>query len=251
MSNAPVSVEFLNAHASTIYFAKTADFDVDSLSVVLSEEENAKAGRFRQLEDRQLQILAHSLKRAVLSKYLSVSPASLEFSTEFNGKPVCVYPNAPYFNLTHSHGWVALAVSMYSQVGVDIEFERSNIRIDDIVARVASPQELSIYQCSEDPMQAFLCLWTQKEALSKACGLGLSVGPPSIPSSSVTGKARLEFLHTSYTSYTYSIHSKAVLTYVEEHYESNNHSPPVLLYAKPHKELDTEQLFEFDVFTLY
>lgn len=251
MSKASTRLMSHNSQKAAIYIAEVANFDIGLLSIFLSEQERVRADRFRRVEDRQLHILAHSLKRAVLSTCLNVSPASLEFSTEFNGKPVCTHPNAPYFNLTHSHGWVALAVSPGSQVGIDVEFSRDGSRVENIVSRVASSEELAVYRVSENPKQAFLCLWTQKEAVSKACGMGLSVGLSTIPCSGVVGNCSLAFLGKKYVLHTHSVGSEGVLSYVSECLGGKEALSPQFFYVQPEKKPRAASLFQFNAFTLY
>lgn len=81
------------------------------------------------------------------------------------------------FNLSHSGGWVLLAVACGREVGVDIEEIRA---IDDaatIAARYFSPGEsrkLHDVLGSTLGEVAFFNCWTRKEAFIKAIGHGLS-----------------------------------------------------------------------------
>ena len=198
---------------SSIYVAKVSDFDINELVDLLGDDEKQRLERFRQPADRQLYALAHSLKRFVISHYVSSTSSALQFDQSSHGKPFCVTPNSPYFNLSHSGEWVALAVSTKNDVGIDIEFER-DFDTDAIVQRVCSKHEMEIYRHSDSPPKCFLCLWTQKEAVSKACGRGISVGLESIPCSGAVGQQHVTFLDVDYTSYTYSFPEGGMLTYV-------------------------------------
>jgi 4'-phosphopantetheinyl transferase len=198
--------------APVIYVAKIADFTIGNLAPLLSDTERVRLDRFRQTVDKERHALAHSLKRAVISQYLSCAPSELSFSQSTFGKPFCQDSKAPHFNLSHSGGWVVLAVSTEGEIGVDIEFVRE-FDADGIIRRICSPREINIYQNSNSPKQCFLRLWTQKEAISKACGQGISVGLSSIPCSGEVGDHLLSFLGISYTAYTYSFPDDGVLSY--------------------------------------
>jgi phosphopantetheinyl transferase len=210
---------------SFICVAKISDFETRELVFLLGDDEKQRLERFRRPADRQRYALAHGLKRFVISHYVACASRELQFDQSSHGKPFCVTPNSPYFNLSHSGEWVALAVSTSSDVGIDIEFERT-FDTDGIVQRVCSKSEVELYRNSDSPPKCFLCLWTQKEAVSKACGRGISVGLQSIPCSGKIGQQAVTFLDVDYTSYTCSFPDDGVLTYV-----AGDHSCPAVLRA--------------------
>ena len=195
-----------------VYVAKIADFTIDNLAPLLSDAERVRLDRFRQTVDKERHALAHSLKRIVVSQYVSCAPSELSFSQSSFGKPFCLHSEAPRFNLSHSGDWVVLAVSTEGEVGVDVEFVRE-FDTDGIIRRIGSAREINVYQNSDSPKQCFLHLWTQKEAISKACGQGISVGLSSIHCSGEVGAHVLSFLGVSYTVYTYSFPDDGVLSY--------------------------------------
>ncbi|EGG95596.1 4'-phosphopantetheinyl transferase [gamma proteobacterium IMCC1989] len=196
-----------------IYVANKNDFSIDRLVCLLGDEERVRLDRFRQHPDKERHALAHSLKRAVLSQYIPSAPHELNFFQSAYGKPFCSHPDSPFFNLSHSGDWVVLAVSTENEIGVDVEFERA-INMESIVQRISSAREIDIYQRSGCPQQCFLCLWTQKEAVSKANGQGISVGLSSIPCSGELGVHSVSFQGVSYVSYSYLFDESGVLSYV-------------------------------------
>ena len=76
-----------------------------------------------------------------------------------NGKPMA---NGCYFNISHSHGLVACAVSDVP-VGIDVEKIRP---VSPWLLRILSPAERESVRRDED----FFRLWTLKEALIKCRG---------------------------------------------------------------------------------
>lgn len=83
-------------------------------------------------------------------------------------------PNQDYFNISHSGDYVVLAQAE-TEVGVDIE--KINDRHLNVAERVFTEREL--LWMNEDSKERFFILWTQKEAVMKAVGKGLSLAPES------------------------------------------------------------------------
>ena len=145
---------------------------------ILGEEETLRARRFVFPRDRDRYVRAHAAMRTLLGCYTGVRPASISFSTNAYGKPQIQSGNAlerVRFNLTHSAGTAALAVSRDYDLGVDIEHVRP---IDpEIAGDHFSPRELATLQSlpPEQWLQGFYRCWTSKEALLKGEGLGLNL----------------------------------------------------------------------------
>jgi 4'-phosphopantetheinyl transferase len=79
------------------------------------------------------------------------------------------------FNLSHTRGLVACAVSSDAEVGVDAEC-RSHINdLERLMAGVCSADECAQVRAAPAPEQlaGFLDLWSLKEAYVKACGTGI------------------------------------------------------------------------------
>lgn len=139
----------------------------------LSSEERDKADRFRFEEDRLSFSIARQSLRLLLAKYLSVHPRELIFSTRENRKPVLVFPaNGLHFNISHSGGWVLLAVAA-EEVGIDIEMVDHDFDYQNLLPEHFSEAERQFITKSNDPLRAFYYLWTRKEAVTKAWGTGL------------------------------------------------------------------------------
>ena len=120
-----------------------------------------RAKRFRHEDDR-LRCLAGSI---LLHEVLGLDETALTFSA--NGKPSA---SGQPFNLSHSGEYAVLAVSDLP-VGVDIE--RCSLRHVRVAESVFTQAELQ--WMNEAPEERFTLLWTLKEAVSKALGLGLEL----------------------------------------------------------------------------
>ena len=94
------------------------------------------------------------------------------------GRPAIAHPPSPWsFNLAHSGGMVACALSLLPDVGVDLEDLNRRPMAPDLYRRYCSPREIAgIERQPEDGrMRRFLTYWTLKEAYLKARGLGIAV----------------------------------------------------------------------------
>jgi len=149
----------------------------------LSEREAAQYSVFR-LEKRRREWLAGRLAaKELLTGALGRPPAELEIAPDRLGRPSC---GGELVSITHSGGWAAAAFKPGSSfLGLDLEVveERHPAWYRDYF----HPTELP----SHDPSEATR-LWTIKEALLKALGLGLMADPLDIRAGErirLTGKA--------------------------------------------------------------
>lgn len=102
--------------------------------------------------------------------------AELRLGHEPDGRPV-VRGAAVHVSVSHGRGVVAAAASADFPVGVDVETVR-RIPVGDLARRWLRVAEAEWIERREpdERIVAFLWLWTQKEALGKACGRGLAGG---------------------------------------------------------------------------
>src|SRR5439155_13239370 len=116
-----------------------------------------------------------SMLRVLLASYLGTPPAELCFAYSAHGKPSLAAPSGRLeFNLSHSHGIVLFAFSQGRRVGVDVEYTRRDLNVQEIAGRFFSTAEnCALTQCA-DMYDAFFHCWTRKEAFVKARGEGLS-----------------------------------------------------------------------------
>ncbi len=165
-------------------FAEEAQ--LPQLAATLSDDERARAQRFRFARDREQFIHARGTLRLRLAHALNVVPATLRFGYETNGKPFLLTANgarAPLrFNLSHSNGLALLALSWHCEVGLDVEQVRAELADETTARHVFTPVEFSAWQQLPAALQpaAFFHTWTCKEAYLKALGAGLSIAPETI-----------------------------------------------------------------------
>lgn len=120
-------------------------------------------------KDKKARLLGKILLREGLKK-LGMAPSRLHEIREskFN-RPVIT--RCIDFNISHSGNLVACVISNESKVGLDVEQFR---KLDLEPYRSCCTQsEWSRLRSSSDPCRSFIKMWTIKESISKAEGLGL------------------------------------------------------------------------------
>ena len=115
-----------------------------------------------------------ALVRSLLGDY-----AGTDVAIEYDARGKAnVRGDALHFNVSHSGGALALALSRSQPLGIDLEHQRRPRRVIDLAQRFFAPHEAEALQRLAEPEQqlAFLRLWTRKEAVVKADGSGISGG---------------------------------------------------------------------------
>ena len=147
---------------------------------LLSASERERSQRFR-VEGALLQhLVARALVRTTLSGYADVPEDAWEFEPNRYGRPYVSQPTAfrdLYFNLSHTDGLVACAVSRSGDIGVDVENIRRDLDILALAPSVFAPPEVASVRQSPPAgrIDRFFSYWTLKEAYIKARGMGLSL----------------------------------------------------------------------------
>lgn len=148
---------------------------------LLTDAERAKAARFYFPADRNRHVTSRALLRTVLPRYLAIAHQDLSFRADRFGRPSLNNPEARArrldFNLSHTRGLIALAVTHDSVVGVDVENTSHQQPAMELASRFFSPDEVaSLRTFSGDALNLeFFRHWTLKESYLKAYGVGLSL----------------------------------------------------------------------------
>ena len=127
-------------------------------------------------------LAARVLCRATLSRYTGACPSDWRFRAGPHGKPAIAAPAefaGLQFNLTHTHGLVACAVTRVGEVGVDAEETSRDVDVEQVSGHFFSPAEqahLSRVPPAERVIR-FFEQWVAKEAYLKARGTGLAEAP--------------------------------------------------------------------------
>jgi 4'-phosphopantetheinyl transferase len=176
--------------------------ELECLQAALAPDELDRAAQFRFPHGRRQFIAARGLLRQVLSLYCHLEPAALHFRGNAFGKPEfpAMFKTETRdlrFNYSHSQMFAVFAIAQGREVGVDVEFVRPNVAIEQIAQRFFSRNEsaaLRAMPATQHP-EYFFKVWTTKEAYVKARGQGIripfdsfEVFPVEEGSSAVTGE---------------------------------------------------------------
>lgn len=142
---------------------------------LMSNDERERAQKF--IRGKEEYIASRWLLRKVLALYLQQPPESLVFHRSEKGKPYIAH-NSLQFNLSHSGHWALLALANSMELGVDIEQTNNTRDLLGIAGNYYHPEEFAHLQQRRGDEQThfFYQLWTLKEALLKAMGVGITAG---------------------------------------------------------------------------
>jgi 4'-phosphopantetheinyl transferase len=145
---------------------------------LLTPLELGRADRLRDFRDRQTYVYAHALLRLLLGHASGGEPVRADFAAVGYGKPRLDFPGQPvHFSLSYRRGLVALAVGD-APLGIDIEVIRPGIDMLGIGRRFFTEEESAVLEAPQADVAArFFGLWTRKEALIKAAGVGIDFMP--------------------------------------------------------------------------
>jgi 4'-phosphopantetheinyl transferase len=145
----------------------------------LTIEEQARAERKRAGQVREQFTVARACLRILLGNAFGVGPHHVPIVENPYGKPeASVIGHRLSFNVTHSKGTILIALCKEGTVGVDAEHIDSSTDVMEIAQSTFSSKEFKIISSQTLPEArrlAFYRCWTQKEAVIKADGRGLSL----------------------------------------------------------------------------
>lgn len=147
---------------------------------LLDEAEHARWQRFLVPGARDQYLIGRALLRTSLSRYAEVPATAWRFETNDYGCPFVAEPAQHRdlrFNISHTDGLVACAVTCRGDVGVDVENTEREVDPLALAPTVFAPAEIADVAATppERRRERFLRYWTLKESYIKARGMGLSL----------------------------------------------------------------------------
>jgi len=167
--------------------------DLDRFDL-LSEDEIIRSEKMLHLKNKKLFVRSRCALRLLLAKCLSLNPVSLSFQYGEKGKPQLLKPKNSQleFNLSHSDDIALISIARERQIGIDISHikrstnwegiaKRSFTKIEQNYLIAPEPSQVPSQTASqvlnqETSLNRFHRIWSQKEAYTKALGLGYSYG---------------------------------------------------------------------------
>ncbi len=149
-------------------------------AALLDIDEEARWRRFRVEAARDQYLIGRALLRTTLSRYADVAPTAWRFETNAYGCPFVAAPATCCdlrFNLSHTDGLVACAVTRDGEVGIDVENTDREVDPLALAPTVFAPAEIADLAAMPAARQheRFFSYWTLKESYIKARGMGLSL----------------------------------------------------------------------------
>ncbi|MBL7964594.1 MAG: 4'-phosphopantetheinyl transferase superfamily protein [Flavobacteriales bacterium] len=140
---------------------------------LLDPTESQRAERFRAERDRERFILGHGLLRIVLGHYLRLHPQDVRMARGVHGKPF-VENTGLTFNFSDTKDAVLIGLTTGAEIGVDIETDHRDVDHEAVSAHYFTRPEIeTIRKAGPAANRQFLQLWTRKEAVLKASGVGI------------------------------------------------------------------------------
>jgi len=127
---------------------------------------------FRTYNNYKKQQIQH-IKNNLLAQKLNVNPEDLLFAKHEYGKPYLLN-HTLHFNHSHSQQYYALALSeRVKDIGIDVEELDRKVRLDSLAQHAFHTDEYATWQNLEQDREYWFKVWTTKEAVLKASGLGI------------------------------------------------------------------------------
>lgn len=149
---------------------------------------------------RECTIAYRLLQKNLLQDHGITEPP--HFTLTEHGKPLLQEYPSIHFNLSHCRQ-AAICVTHDAPVGVDIECERTIT--PSLLRYTMNDSEVAQVEQAADPTLQFLRLWTQKEAVFKLTGTGITSDVKDILTEENLRGIHLETYHPDGKEYVYSI----------------------------------------------
>ncbi|MFF1506934.1 4'-phosphopantetheinyl transferase family protein [Streptomyces sp. NPDC058326] len=194
--DAPPAVPVLGPADCHIWWTDPATVTDDCLAL-LDGVEQERIPQLRRTEDRRRFIAGRALLRTAAAGYLGLPPRHIEVvarcpdCSRNHGKPE-LPGTGLQVSVSHSGDRVGVAVTRAGAVGIDVEEISTAVSPAELLPHVIGPLE------PRTPAHAtasgFHRMWTRKEAVLKATGLGLRVPLSEIGVSAPDEEPRVLFL---------------------------------------------------------
>jgi 4'-phosphopantetheinyl transferase len=139
-----------------------------------SRHEDGAADTANALVQRRRQ-LGRAVLRKLLVEMAHFAPLHCRFGAEPEGRPFIRDANRgcrTSISLSHAGGWLAGALSVGAPIGIDIEYHKPDRDFAALASAAFGPQER--WRVEGGGATEFYRIWTLREAMGKARGVGLS-----------------------------------------------------------------------------
>lgn len=159
-----------------IYYTYIAEENHENLMkselMRFSSDFQDKIKRYKRWQDAQASLLGRLLLLQGIQESYQLDYSEKEISYSKFNKPFFV-DDSVHFNISHSGAIVVCAITDKSALGIDIEKITTNA-IEDFESQFSENEWEKIIKANH-PKEVFFDYWTQKEAVIKSHGHGLSI----------------------------------------------------------------------------
>lgn len=152
------------------------DFILSRLSLLDSNEKERYVS-FRREEDRLCFAGGRIFTKILAGRYLSKETEEINVISEKYMKPFIECGGKLKYNISHSGGYILLAFTYGSEVGVDIEKKDDSFDVMSLINVLHPVERTAVLENGN--VDTFYTIWTAKEAYVKAIGKGFSISPNS------------------------------------------------------------------------
>lgn len=173
--------------------------ELQACEALLDDTERWRLQQFLLQAPRSEYLMSRALVRSLLAEYTGIPAQDWRFSANQYGRPEIVSPASfrhLSFNLSHTEGLLACAISLDRTVGVDVEKVNQAIDPDELAPLIFAPPELARWAAasSHKKRDTFFALWTLKEAYLKARGTGFSIAPDTVCFKMAGARPTIDFI---------------------------------------------------------
>ncbi len=157
-----------------LWFAQLAQLQhhLSHYHELLDPVEMERAERFRFRQDRERFILGHGVLRELLGRYLNRDGSLIRFARGPFGKPYLERKKLQ-FNFSDTKDALLIGFTTGQEIGVDIETMARDVDHTAVSEHYFTTHEIADIRKAADGKRRFLELWTRKEAVLKASGVGI------------------------------------------------------------------------------
>jgi 4'-phosphopantetheinyl transferase len=141
---------------------------------LLSDDEREHLARIAGPVQQREYAAGRTLVRQVVGRFAGIPPRRVPVAVDEQGRPY-VKGSGLDVNLSHSGGFVALALGSGVRVGIDLERRVPQPAADELARRFFSPREYDHLRRGhpEQFLPRWYRIWTTREAHAKARGIGV------------------------------------------------------------------------------
>ena len=175
LNEIPKLIRPLQTDTIVLVIMSLPDYQLCKYDHYLTPFDYQVSSKYKFQSDRDRYLLTRGILQVLLRRYFGAAHSSFDLSIDPYGKPFIKGGNYS-FNLSHSKDILVCAFSYLPYIGVDLEVSRTISNPLSLSTRFFNKADVNALEFSSNKNDAFLKIWTQKEAYVKAIGRGIAYG---------------------------------------------------------------------------